>query len=638
MTLIRKPIYLSIFLFCQWISFPQLLTAQDFVSGIRNIGEFRKMSGKPLSAKYGQVDAIKVVMELRNEKLYFINSSAFEIHFQFCEQVLSYGSGHEHFNNCNYSSDPACREYLLANVNYFRGPGVFVFEVSPLDYIRSEDIIKLFNAVKESVYFGKSMKLLLNSSRLEDLYRQTLLKVPVITPLEVFSNQKYQKISAGTSYGYLRLVKDRKMLAQCKPSDIVLVEGSLIDFPPVAGIITMELQTPLSHISVLSVNRKIPAMAFVDAMKDSAILSLAGEYVRFTVSSEGYSLKKSEMRKQTTKRKQKPLLDTDFSTDTLIGAGYLSRKSSHYAGNKAAYFGELIKISSKCGFKTPESSFAIPFFFYNQHMIQSGADTLLTNLLGDTNVISYPDTLRKRLKQIRKRIESFPLDSTLSLALDQRIVKEGKYTRMRFRSSTNAEDMKGFSGAGLYESKTGIVNDSAKSVANAVKKVWASTWNYNAFAERELFGINQETVAMGILVHRSYPNETANGVAITKNIYRPENYGFTLNIQLGEEAVVKPSDSIVCEQLICYPRMSNEFFRDKQIVEIITYSSLSPRQLILTDAELLHLANTLDKIKHHFHLAMRPGSDYLEFGLDVEFKYDGPGRTLYIDQVRPYND
>jgi phosphoenolpyruvate synthase/pyruvate phosphate dikinase len=436
----------------------------------------------------------------------------------------------------------------------------------------------------------------------------------------------------------LRLVKDKKMLSSCRENDILIVEGSMIDIPPVAGIITTELQTPLSHISVLSVNRKIPSMAYVDALRDSALISEIGQFVQFRVTDDGFTVKVVALKNKAIKHRSALKPDCDLEADSLIGTDYLDRRSSSYVGNKAACFGELKKISARCGFSTPEGSFVIPFYFYHQHLIRSGADSLITSLVRDTGIIDYPDSLRNRLKIIRKRIESWPLDSSLKKAVEQRILSGSSFTRMRFRSSTNAEDMKGFSGAGLYESKTGILDDSVKTIDKAIQKVWASAWNYNAFVERKLFGIDQESVAMGILVHRSYPSEVANGVAITKNIYRPGSYGFTLNLQLGEETVVKPSDSTICEQILCYPRLANEFFKDKQIVEIISYSSLSPDKMILTEPELLHLANTLDKIKHHFHKVLRLGSDYLDFGLDIEFKYDGPQRRLYIDQVRLYND
>ena len=68
------------------------------------------------------------------------------------------------------------------------------------------------------------------------------------------------------------------------------------------------------------------------------------------------------------------------------------------------------------------------------------------------------------------------------------------------RSSTNAEDGEEFNGAGLYDSKSGRPADdfrpagscphpTYKPLSLALKKVWASTYNLNAFLARERFGI-----------------------------------------------------------------------------------------------------------------------------------------------------
>lgn len=60
----------------------------------------------------------------------------------------------------------------------------------------------------------------------------------------------------------------------------------------------------------------------------------------------------------------------------------------------------------------------------------------------------------------------------------------GDQQGIRFRSSSNVEDIEGFNGAGLYESHTGYIHperqDSAKkrkkSIENAIKLAWASYW------------------------------------------------------------------------------------------------------------------------------------------------------------------
>ena len=50
---------------------------------------------------------------------------------------------------------------------------------------------------------------------------------------------------------------------------------------------------------------------------------------------------------------------------------------------------------------------------------------------------------------------------------------------------------------------------------------------------------------------RSFDNEVANGVMITKNLYN-ENHAFTINVQFGEASVVKPPHGIIPDQVLVY--------------------------------------------------------------------------------------
>jgi hypothetical protein len=65
----------------------------------------------------------------------------------------------------------------------------------------------------------------------------------------------------------------------------------LIDVPVVAGIITTEFQTPLSHINVLSHNRGTPNMALTTAFTDTEILRLSEKRVFLDVSADSFTFK-----------------------------------------------------------------------------------------------------------------------------------------------------------------------------------------------------------------------------------------------------------------------------------------------------------------------------------------------------------
>jgi hypothetical protein len=57
----------------------------------------------------------------------------------------------------------------------------------------------------------------------------------------------------------------------------------------------------------------------------------------------------------------------------------------------------------------------------------------------------------------------------------------------------------------------------------------------------------------------------------------------------------------------------------------------------MTEEEIQNLANQLEVVKKHFVTSNLVGN-YLDYGLDIEFKIDGEERILYFKQVRVFND
>ncbi|MFO0748907.1 MAG: PEP/pyruvate-binding domain-containing protein [Myxococcota bacterium] len=90
---------------------------------------------------------------------------------------------------------------------------------------------------------------------------------------------------------------------------------------------------------------------------------------------------------------------------------------------------------------------------------------------------------------------------------------------MRFRSSTNSEDLDGFPCAGRYESHTGDADD-WEDVLDAIRKTWASAFLFRTYEERTYYGVDHESVVMPLPVHHNFPDEAANGVALaTANLF-----------------------------------------------------------------------------------------------------------------------
>ena len=79
------------------------------------------------------------------------------------------------------------------------------------------------------------------------------------------------------------------------------------------------------------------------------------------------------------------------------------------------------------------------------------------------------------------------------------------------RSSSNSEDLPGFSGAGLY---TTVPNVTQAEALARVQTVWASVYNFEAYEARRAAG--QDAVAMAVLVQLAAPSDSS-GVMITRD-------------------------------------------------------------------------------------------------------------------------
>ena len=607
--------------------------AQEYLNSLSE-SDFIALQREPLSSKYSQVQAVKVIYDLKTKEIYYISNS-FQYHNKFCQTVLGYNEPLGIFNRDNYGTDRDKRQYLLANINFFSSRKEYILELSPSDQMLISDITLLHNRVAETSFLTPDVKLILNSARL--INSESKLTIPFIKPEEIYKNQNFQSVSKFTGTGKLRKIELSELSnSSIDEDDIILINGTPLQLAGVSGIITTDLQTPLSHLSILGQNRKIPVMALKDAWDDENINSLLGKQIELTVSIDGFTISEADGLSNPKKERKRLYLKKNLNEKELIKAKDFNRKTANYCGYKAENFGILYQLAEKMDFSVPEAAFGIPFYYYQQHAEKSEVIGLITQLENHSNP-------KELLSTIREKIKSTPVDSTLILNIENQLEGMSSFNRFRFRSSTNAEDMKGFSGAGLYSSKTALTGsnivekDEGKTIENALRKVWASLWKDSAYDERAYFNIQQEDVMMGILVHRSFPDEEVNGVAISKNLYRENNLGFVVNAQLGDSSVVQPNPAITCDQFICYPTQESGFYTQNQTIEIITTSSLNDFNLVMTSDEIYRLANVIQGIKKYFYYRDFTSATFNEYALDFEFKLEKDSRELYLKQVRPFN-
>jgi hypothetical protein len=309
------------------------------------------------------------------------------------------------------------------------------------------------------------------------------------------------------------------------------------------------------------------------------------------------------------------------------------KKSVLAFGGKAAQYSILARTPN-----VPiKKAFAAPVFYYDQFMRQNGFYAQVDALLADASFQTDATVRAQRLAELRTAMIAAPVDADFQSLLRTKLAADYPGQTMRFRTSTNSEDLAGFPCAGCYESHTG---DPANwtSVLTAIRTSYASIWLFRTFEERSYYGIDHEAVGMALLVHHNFAAEEANGVAVTANPFDASGLdpAFYVNVQAGGDAeVVHPPPGVTSDQFLTY------FGEPNQPTTYLTHSNLVTTN-VLTPKQVHQLGTALDAIHTRFSAAYGPaaGNDGY-YAMDVEFKFDdeaAPGMpaTLYVKQARPY--
>ncbi|HTV24314.1 MAG TPA: PEP/pyruvate-binding domain-containing protein, partial [Polyangiaceae bacterium] len=469
---------------------------------------------------------------------------------------------------------------------------------------------------------------------------------------ELFDGIEYQALNVASSIGQLRFIAAEDLEeAYVGFRDIVVLDRVPNDIAVTQGIITAEFQTPLSHINVLSRNRGTPNMALRDATDNAQLKSLEGQWVRLEVGATDYRITPVDVAEadvwwEANKPQGVQVPGLDDSVTELRDVGQIVPEATDAAalhdviaqgtrafGGKAANFGALSHVP---GLNVPRG-FAVPIYYYLQFMQENGFVDRVSALLADPAFVNDAAVRDAQLAELRDAMLRAPVNASFEQLLMGRLQRDYAGTRMRFRSSTNAEDLDGFTGAGLYTSESGDADDSA-SILDAVRRVWGSVWSFRAFEERSYRSIDHQRVGMALLVHRSFPSEEANGVALTNNPFDLQGLdpAFYVNVQVLEFSVVQPPPGTVTESFLHYYSVQN------RPVSYLSASNLvAPGERVLSPAQVDELGAALEAIQRFFAPAYAPTSGNPWWAMDVEFKFDaedGEVPQLFVKQARPFGN
>lgn len=611
----------------------------NYFEELINKNAFDMLAHQPSKTHLSGVASVKAIFDSRKNTMYYMNTKKYDLHYTFSKEQLDYNYTHNQFSYEQYTNNS--KRYLYPiTINYFKELDIYTFEFFASDGASCKDVYKVYQKIIESSYLKDKLYFYTTNTSWQDCN-----EIPIIGANELYEGQNYQALNIAESYGYLKKVAVNDISTTAfNHRDIILTNGIPIDIPVIAGIITTQFQSPLSHINVLSHNRGTPNMALKNGFEDSFLASLNNELVYLKVTADTYQIRKATIEEATdfwnnNEPKDEVILNKDTTNYGIFNLENASINDVNKIGGKAANFAEILKAFKRENqtAPVPENYFAIPFFYYNEHLKKSGIDTYIQTILNKPEFKTDVTFRKLMLEKIRDTIKAAPLNENLLTKVVNKLTSDSRFTSYRFRSSTNAEDLEGFNGAGLYSSYSGKLDNDKKTPSRAIKKVWASLWNFSAFEERDYFKINHLSTAMGILVHRSFPDEDANGVVITKNIFN-RNHAFVVNVQFKEISVVDPDPGVIHDQVIIYTFASNN---NRYTLEYNTFSNAitNTSETVMSDEELYQLGDYLSIINIYFYSRVyNCNCDYADFGLDIEFKVDSTidHRKIYIKQARPY--
>ena len=559
----------------------------------------------------------------QDPQLYFMNTETHRSHGSFMDTAgLRRGQGQMR----------GVLSYRPLSVSPNGEPGVYTFEFNPNDAFPFEEIklahdllVAKMPILKNRLGYCPLWGAIGIYNREKALYDAA--EFPVYFEDDFYANIGYLPLNQAASFGRLRVLEAGERPAV---RDIVICKTLPNEMPRVAGVITGVRQTPLSHVNLRAIQDKVPNAFITKAWENKSIATLIGKYVYYKVDADGFEIREATRQEVEThfadlrpSKTQKP--KRDLSVTKILPLDGIRFSDASSFGVKTANVATLRTFGFPDG--TVPNGFGIPFYFYDEFMKHNGLYAKIEALLDDPAFQNDYDIKVNALTKFRDEINKGEVPDWMMGAFSKlhRAFPEG--TPLRCRSSTNNEDLPGFSGAGLYDSFTHQPDEGY--LSKSIKQVFASLWNFRAFEARDFYRIDHLTTAMAVLVHPNFADELANGVAVTDDVVYQTVGNYYLNTQIGENLVTNPENQSIPEEILLDWWDSNNY-------RVVTTSNrTTDGRRILTDAYLRELNGYLAMIHNKFSQFYGPVAMTKDFAMEIEFKITSQGK-LSIKQARPW--
>ena len=609
---------------------PEQIAFKDGAATIPDRETFKKLSYQGTEVRIDTqligIEFVKFQIEnthTQNPQLYFMNTETHRSHGSFMGAAgLGRGQGQMR----------GVLSYRPLSIAPNGEPGVYTFEFNPNDAFPFEEIklahdllVSKMPILKNRLGYCPLWGAISIYNREKALYDAA--EFPVYFEDDLYANIGYLPLNQAASFGRLRVLETDERPAV---RDIVICKTLPNEMPRVAGVITGVRQTPLSHVNLRAIQDKVPNAFIAEAWKNEKIARLIGKYVYYRVNADGFEIREATLKEVETHfadlrppKAQKP--ERDLSVTKILPLDDIKFADASGFGVKTANVATLRTFGFPDG--TVPNGFGVPFHFYDAFMKHNDFYDKVEAMLKNPEFLNNQETKTAALKKFRTEIKKGEMPVWMMEALSELHGAFREGTSLRCRSSTNNEDLPGFSGAGLYDSYTHHPDEGH--LSKSIKQVFASLWNYRAFEARDFYRIDHFATAMAVLVHPHYANEQANGVAVSDDVVYQTTGNYYLNIQVGEDLVTNPEEQSIPEEILLDWWDSNNY----RIVK--TSNRIADGGRILTDIYLRELNGYLGMIHNKFSQLYSPASLTKDFAMEIEFKITSDGK-ISIKQARPW--
>lgn len=621
---------------------------------------------------------VKVVVERKEGRVHFINNESYAFHADYIAERIkgipreSLRADIDDFNKLVYLS-PERPYYLgILALHKNKDASFFTLETVEIDNMDAGLLEHFFSVVKNQldplfpVYFKPANHLQENT--IEQIEAE---KIPRLYNHELFSTRDYVPLNPGSAEGRLRVLSEddyKREVASIKWYDIVLMKRIPDNIPRVSGMINDIHTTPLSHTNVLATGWQIPNAVqvgvFERAMKDQ----LGGKWVRLKVDPKAFAIDLVQIdtpavipEKPSWSTVHIDIEEPETQNTPIVNLELLRMTDKYRYGTKAANLGELqhlIRHGSRkiTGFyRVPRPPRADLLQYLATYIgtpvddkLNENAWKFLCNAIQVPRGIAIPFSFQQEFLQSSWKIQqcigklkmALELNAreidALCLQLQQLIRSTRMCDEMRdqideniannlsgvrnfvVRSSSNAEDLKDFSAAGIYESINHV--STAEKIFASIKEVWASLVSPRSVRLRHDVGISLDDSYMGVIIQEEAQSDMG-GVMVTVN---PMNTADFRNVYINAS--------------------------DKSAIEIVTGDEPAHQYLYNTvesggrtlavgrSGQDLHASQkaVLQRLSYCGRLLQSHFSQDYTFSSPVDIEWAALGDQIFILQLRPY--